>query len=189
MTALRQVGEPERAKYLGQTCSLTCQSSGYPCIVLDGQSGRVYIQAGLCDGLSIVDHLHFGNLLSPVLCVKNDTLFKKYTNVMKLPVDWDWPHTLQQFIGLNRTNEIKHTNLYIKKHTSIIWAASIMTLARSIPDILLQQSKADLAAFTASSTSAAPHDSKAQRMRPAKCSGMANQLYGQLTMTAVGFVF
>lgn len=54
------------------------------------------------------------------------------------------------------------------QNTSMIWAASIMILALSIPDILLQWPKADLAASTASSTSTAPQGSKWHKTRPEK---------------------
>lgn len=49
----------------------------------------------------------------------------------------------------------------------MIWAASIMILALSIPDILLQWPKADLAASTAWSTSTAPQGSNWHKTRPA----------------------
>lgn len=52
----------------------TCQSAGQPCVVLYTQSGRVHIQTGLCDGLPIIDHLHFSYLLSPALCMKARTI-------------------------------------------------------------------------------------------------------------------
>lgn len=48
----------------------TCYGAGHPCIELYTKSGRVHIQASLCDGLPVVDHLNLSYLLSSALCTK-----------------------------------------------------------------------------------------------------------------------